>query len=54
MGWLDYYYLIRRYGSVDNAPQEEQAQAAKWNPNNPGSARSFAEHIWKKEPKEEA
>lgn len=46
MGWLDYYYLIKRYGSVEKAPEKLRTQAAKANPNTPEAAQRLAERIW--------
>lgn len=43
MGWLDYYWLIEKYGSVDAAPKAERMRAAKGNSNTPWEAREIAE-----------
>jgi len=42
MGWLDYYKILLRYGSYENAPGEELLKAEVANPNDPWAARKIA------------
>ena len=47
MGWKTYYKLLEKHnGDLSKATDKEMKFARKDNPNDPSSARAFAEERW--------
>ena len=50
MGWLDYYWLLKKYdGNLSAATPQELEAAARANPNDPESARRIAQEAYERQ-----